>query len=119
LKIKNQQTILSLIIVILCFSILLNNNGFSIPPAFSSVNTGQNNISNPFSSTSSFQSKASILDNMPSQNITVGDISIAYKQLGKADGKPIILITGASATTDMWNPLLLQDLIRKLQSNYF
>ena len=48
------------------------------------------NISNTFSSTSSFQSKASILDNMPSQHIKVGDISIAYKQIGKADAKPII-----------------------------
>ena len=68
------------------------------------------NINNTFSSASSFQSKASILDNMPSQNITVGDISIAYKQIGKADAKPIILITGGSATMDMWNPLLLEQL---------
>ena len=93
--------------VILCFSVLLNNNGFSTIPGYPSINIGQNNTSNPFSSTSSFQSKASILDNLPSQNITVGDISIAYKQLGKADGKPIILITGAGATMDMWNPLLI------------
>ena len=69
------------------------------------------NINNTFSSTSSFQSKASILDNMPSQNITVGDISIAYKQIGKAGAKPIILITGGGgATMDMWNPLLLAKL---------
>ena len=91
--------------VILCFSILLNNNGFPTFPAYSSIGR---NISNTFSSTSSFQSKASILDNMPSQNITVGDISIAYKQIGKAGAKPIILITGAGATMDMWNPLLLE-----------
>jgi len=95
--------------VILCFSSLLNNNGFSISPAYSSVE--QNNINKPFSSTSSFQSKASILDNLPSQNITVGDISMAYKQIGKTDGKPIILITGAGATMDMWNPLLIENLI--------
>jgi len=95
--------------VILCFSSLLNNNGFSISPAYSSVE--RNNINNPFSSTSSFQSKASILDNLPSQNITVGDISMAYKQIGKTDGKPIILITGAGATMDMWNPLLIENLI--------
>lgn len=98
--------------VILCFSILLNNNSFPTFPAYSS--TGRN-ISNPFSSTSSFQSKASILDNMPSQNITVGDINIAYKQIGKAGAKPIILITGASATMDMWNPLLLE---RLASANY-
>lgn len=47
---------------------------------------------------------------MPSHNITVGDINIAYKQIGKPDAKPIILITGSSATMDMWNPLLLEQL---------
>ncbi len=47
---------------------------------------------------------------MPSHNVTVGDINIAYKQIGKPDAKPIILITGSSATMDMWNPLLLEQL---------
>jgi pimeloyl-ACP methyl ester carboxylesterase len=41
----------------------------------------------------------------------VDDISIAYKQIGKADAKPIILITGAGATMDMWNPLLIENLV--------
>jgi hypothetical protein len=76
--------------------------------------TGQGNGQNttdisPFPSPS-FQSKAAILDNMPSHNVTVGDIDIAYKQIGRSDAKPIILITGASATMDMWNPLLLEQL---------
>jgi hypothetical protein len=110
LKIKNE-TILSSLMVILCFSILLNNNGFPTFPAYSSI--GQN-ISDPssssFSSFSSFQSKAAFLDNMPSHNVTVGDIDIAYKQIGRPDAKPIFLITGASATMDMWNPLLLEQL---------
>jgi hypothetical protein len=107
LKIKNQS-ILSSILVILCFSILLNNNGFPTFPVYSSI--GQN-ISDPSSSPfSSFQSKAALLDNMPSHNVTVGDIDIAYKQIGRPDAKPIILITGASATMDMWNPLLLEQL---------
>ena len=64
---------------------------------------------------SSFQSKAAILDNMPSHNVTVGDINIAYKQIGKPDAKPIIFITGVSATMDMWNPLLLE---RLASANY-
>ena len=94
--------------MILCFSILLNNNGFPTFPAYSSI--GQN-ISDPSSSPfSSFQSKTAFLDNMPSHNVTVGDIDIAYKQIGRPDAKPIILITGASATMDMWNPLLLEEL---------
>jgi hypothetical protein len=43
------------------------------------------------STTSSFQSKARIVDNMPSQKVTIGDITIAYKQLGESGAKPIIL----------------------------
>jgi pimeloyl-ACP methyl ester carboxylesterase len=84
-----------------------HNNLSSIEPAYGQ---GENiNSTLPFPS-SSFQSKAAILDNMPSHNVTVGDINIAYKQIGKPDSKPIILITGASATMDMWNPLLLEQL---------
>jgi hypothetical protein len=101
LRIKRQAVLLA--ILLLSFSI-----GFS-----SSIQVyGQGQIINetsPFP-TSSFQSKAAILDNMPSHNVTVGDIDIAYKQIGNADAKPIILITGASATMDMWNSLLLEEL---------
>lgn len=91
----------------MCFGILLNNYDFPIFPAYSSIGR---KINNPFYSTSSFQSKAAILDNMPSHNVTVDDINIAYKQIGRPDAKPIILITGADATMDMWNPLLLEEL---------
>jgi pimeloyl-ACP methyl ester carboxylesterase len=95
------------IMMLLFFIVSLLNNGLvSFEPVYSQ---GQN-ISGTSSSTSSFQSKAAILDNMPSHIVTVGDIDIAYKQLGKADAKPIILITGSSATMDMWNPLLLEQL---------
>ena len=45
---------------------------------------------NNTSTTSSFQSKARIIDNMPSQKVTIGDIKIAYKQLGESGAKPII-----------------------------
>jgi pimeloyl-ACP methyl ester carboxylesterase len=94
----------------LCFVILVNNNSFNFfVPAYSQGQSHDNdNTSSPF--TTPFQSKASIIDSIPSQNITVGDIDIAYKQIGKADGKPIILITGTAATMDLWNPLLLENL---------
>ncbi|MDF0682360.1 MAG: alpha/beta hydrolase [Candidatus Nitrosocosmicus sp.] len=97
-----------MVIVMILFNVLSSSNLFS--PLETNGST-KPNISNPFASTSSFQSKASILDNMPSHNVTVGDISIAYKQMGNPEGKPIILITGASSTMDMWNPLLLEALI--------
>lgn len=93
--------------VIILFNILSISNLF---PTLQSYGSTEQNSSNPFTATS-FKLKASILDNMPSHNVTVGDISIAYKQLGNAEGKPIILITGASSTMDMWNPLLLEALI--------
>jgi pimeloyl-ACP methyl ester carboxylesterase len=56
-----------------------------------------------------------MIDNIPFQKVTVGDINIAYKQLGKSNAKPIILITGLGATLDMWSPLLLEQLT---SSNY-
>jgi hypothetical protein len=75
---------------------LISQNGFSsLVPVY-----GQGkNISN-----TSFQSKVSIIDKMPSQKATVGDIEIAYKQLGESGAKPIILITGLGATMDTWSP---------------
>lgn len=94
--------------LILCFFILVSQSGFSsLVPAYGQ---GQN-----ISITSSFQSKVSIIDNMPSQKAAVGDIEIAYKQLGESGAKPIILITGLGATMDTWSPLLLEQLT---SSNY-
>lgn len=103
---------LLLSIVTLLFLIVpLFNNGLGLFEPEPVYSQGQN-ISDTSSSSplSSFQSKAAILDNIPSHNVTVGDIDIAYKQIGKPDAKPIILITGSSATMDMWNPLLLEQL---------
>lgn len=94
--------------VMISFNALSSSNLSSTSQTYGS--TEPDHI-NPFASASSFQSKAFILDNMPSHNISVDDISIAYKQMGNTDGKPIILITGASSTMDMWNPLLLEALI--------
>jgi pimeloyl-ACP methyl ester carboxylesterase len=103
--------LLPLILTLLFMIMPLFDNGLSLLEPNPVYGQGQNisdtSSSSPFSS---FQSKAAILDNMPSRNVTVGDINIAFKQIGKADARPIILITGASATMDMWNPLLLEQL---------
>jgi pimeloyl-ACP methyl ester carboxylesterase len=96
------------ILVLLCLIVPLFNNG--LVSFESGYSQGQNINDTSSSTSSSFQSKAAILDNMPSHNVTVGDIDIAYKQIGKADAKPIFLITGGGATMDMWNPLLLEKL---------
>jgi pimeloyl-ACP methyl ester carboxylesterase len=72
-------------------------------------------FASPSSSSSSFQSKAAVIYDTPTQQVRVGDIVIAYKHLGKNNAKPIILITGNGATMDTWSPLLLEQLIL---SNY-
>jgi pimeloyl-ACP methyl ester carboxylesterase len=91
---------------------LLSSYDFSIENAYSQ---GQNISSSSSPPPSSFQSKVAMIDKIPSQRVTVGDINIAYKQLGKSNSRPIILITGLGATMDMWSPLLLEQLI---SSNY-
>jgi pimeloyl-ACP methyl ester carboxylesterase len=116
LKIKNQ-TVLAAIMMVLCFSIiLLCDNGFSsFVPVYSQGQNINSSSSSSLSPPSSFQSKVAMINKIPSQRVTVGDINIAYKQLGKSNTKPIILITGLGATMDMWSPLLLGQLI---SSNY-
>jgi hypothetical protein len=57
-------------------------------------------FASPSSPSSPFQSKVAMINKIPSQKVTVGDIDIAYKQLGKSNAKPIILITGLGATME-------------------
>ena len=59
---------------------------------------------------STFQAEVSAIDNMPTQKVRVGDIDIAYKQLGNGSDIPIVLIAGGGTTMDMWNPTLLKEL---------
>jgi pimeloyl-ACP methyl ester carboxylesterase len=42
------------------------------------------------------------------QTVRVGDIDIGYRIIG--DGYPVVLITGYSATMDMWDPLVIKEL---------
>jgi pimeloyl-ACP methyl ester carboxylesterase len=93
-----NQTLL--LVVSLYFGFLISNAGFDyIPTAY-----GQ-------AMNSSFQSEASIIDNMPAQRAKVGDVDIAYKQLGNGSSDiPILLIAGGGMTMDMWNPILLKEL---------
>jgi pimeloyl-ACP methyl ester carboxylesterase len=80
---RNQVILCVLIIVSLCLGVLSPNTGLKhIPP----VVYGQ-------AWNSSFQAEVSAIDNMTTQKVKVGDIEIAYKQLG-----------------NMWNPALLKEL---------
>lgn len=59
---------------------------------------------------SSFVAEINTLDHIPVRKIKVGDIDIAYKQLGNNSSKPIVLINGLATTMDMWSPTLLKEL---------
>ena len=57
---------------------------------------------------SEFKQKASVIDNVPLQKVTVGDIDIAYKQMGQ--GPSILLISGSGNVMDVWPKHFLQEL---------
>jgi hypothetical protein len=42
------------------------------------------------------------MQNIPLEKVRVGDIDIAYKMFG--NGEPILLVSGASAGIDSWDP---------------
>jgi pimeloyl-ACP methyl ester carboxylesterase len=51
----------------------------------------------------------SVISNVPTRKVHVGDIDIGYKIFGKGD--PILLITGANGVRmDVWDPVLLREL---------
>ena len=86
LKIKKQIFLITLLLFSIMFSAHNYLNYFG--PSFGQ---GQGITNSPHTiSTSSFQFKVNIIDNMPSQKITIGDIEMAYKQLGESGAKPIV-----------------------------
>jgi hypothetical protein len=67
-----EKTILVLLLGILLGAVLMPTLAFA----------------SPSSPSSPFQSKVAMINKIPSQKVTVGDINIAYKQLGKSNAKP-------------------------------
>ena len=61
----------------------------------------------------SFRAEINAVDHIPTQRVRVGDIDIAYKQLGNNSSKPIVLINGLATTMEMWSPTLLKELSSK------
>ncbi len=51
------------------------------------------------------------IDNFPTQKAKVDDVEIEYKTLGNKSGKPIIFIPGFRVTMDMWEPIILKELV--------
>jgi pimeloyl-ACP methyl ester carboxylesterase len=99
MKINNQTTLPTIMLLVLCFGLLASNAILNYIPAAYSQGQG-----------SSFRAGVDAIDNLPAKKVKVGDIYIAYKQLGKDSEKPIVLITGCCTTMDMWSPTLLKEL---------
>lgn len=89
-------------------SITTTNNN-SAANDTSVIEDNQSQIPNLSSPSPSLQDKVSIIDNLPTQKVKVGDIDIAYKEIGKGNNT-IVLVTGLGATMDMWSPSLLNNL---------
>lgn len=73
--------------------------------AFTQTNHSQTQNSN---SSSLIQEKELVIDKVPLQKTRVGDIDIAYKQIGH--GPPILLISGSGNVMDVWPTHFLQEL---------
>jgi hypothetical protein len=96
MKIRNQLLLVITILLIVYFATLGSDTFLNyIPVAFSQH---QHN--------SSFQADVSTINEISTQKVKVGDIEIAYKQLGSGSDTPIVLITGCCLTMDMWSPTL-------------
>ena len=100
-----MQKILTIPIVLLSLLVLvsspISNYGYF---GIAKVVYGQ---SNPNQVNSNTTSSVNIQD-MPLKKVHVGDIDIAYKTLGK--GRPFLLISGAGANMDAWEPSTLKNL---------
>lgn len=68
------------------------------------------NSKNANASTSVFSSISNIANNasLGVKKVRVGDIDIAYRMFG--NGNPLLLIAGAGATMDFWDPIVLKQL---------
>jgi pimeloyl-ACP methyl ester carboxylesterase len=97
---KTRLQVFSTIFMLLLYLVFFASNAHLnyIPTAYSQ---NQN---------ASFQAEVKALDDMPTRKIKVGDIDLAYKQLGNISNYPIVLINGCCTPMDMWSPTLLKQL---------
>jgi pimeloyl-ACP methyl ester carboxylesterase len=63
------------------------------------------------SSTTSKKGQSNIFEAAPLKMVRVNDIDIAYKEFG--EGEPLVMISGFSATMDIWEPRFLEALAAK------
>jgi hypothetical protein len=99
---RNQTIFLYAIVLLLLvtyFDLLVTNSTLNhVPSAY-----GQNQ-------SISIQAEVNTLDHVHARKVMVGNIDIAYKQLGGNSDRPIVLINGLATTMDMWGQTLLKEL---------
>lgn len=107
LKISNiisASSLLSMIILGTISIIYLNTTVIYVRGQVINNHNNDNNYSAKV-----IQNNTSVIADIPTRKVHVGDIDIGYKIFGKGD--PILLITGANGVRmDLWNPVLLSEL---------
>ena len=107
LKISNiisASSLLSMIILGTISIIYLNTTVIYVRGQVINNHNNDNNYSAKV-----IQNNTSVISDIPTRKVHVGDIDIGYKIFGKGD--PILLITGANGVRmDLWNPVLLSQL---------
>jgi alpha/beta hydrolase fold len=93
------QVFSTILLVILSLVFIASNADLNYITAAYSQNHG-----------ASFQAAGKALDDKPTRKVKVGDLDIAYKQLGNVNNYPIVLINGCCTPMDMWSPTLLKQL---------
>jgi hypothetical protein len=93
------------VFIVLSFLIIITNN-----PIFSNKNyfITSNQVYGQQDQINSNNTNSIDIQDIPITKIQVGDIDIAYKIFGKGD--PILLISGASADMNAWEPFTLGNL---------
>ena len=93
------------VFIVLSFLIIITNN-----PIFSNKNyfITSNQVYGQQDQINSNNTNSIDIQDIPITKIQVGDIDIAYKIFGKGD--PILLISGASADMNAWEPSTLGNL---------
>jgi len=83
----------------------------TITNTIQSINNNNNNGSAPANNNSN--NGITLINNTEPKKVTVGDIEVTYKILGK--GEPILLISGSGNVMDVWPSHLLQELSKDHQ----
>lgn len=91
--------------------------GFTMATAFVSVSVGAADVppaALPQNLPASSQALAASWKNVPTQTITAGDVTFAYRELGKQNGgTPVVFLVHLAAVLDNWDPRIMDGIAAK------